>query len=212
MPWFKVDDQLYSHPKWLATPLPARGLWASAGSWCAAQVTDGLVPTAVLVVLGGRRKDALDLVASGLWDADPAGWRFHDWDKFQPSAEQVNAERDAARQRQKRAREKARLARQESQDGHAVTHAPVTPGVTVPPTRPDPTRPNGSSSSGFTRSPDRRRDEKHQLPPNSAPEGIADLEHHDVPLIPEDVQAQNLAAVKALKSELHPLHIVDDIA
>ena len=35
MAWFRVDDHLYSHPKWLALPKGSRALWVTAGSWCA---------------------------------------------------------------------------------------------------------------------------------------------------------------------------------
>jgi hypothetical protein len=135
MPWFKVDDALYGHPKWLRTPPAARALWVTAGSWCAAQLTDGVVPAHVLPTLGGTTRAARELVDAGLWTTVDNGWQFHAWLEFQPSAEQVEAERAAARERQQRARDKAR----ESRPRHAVTHGEVTPVVTVPPTRPDPT-------------------------------------------------------------------------
>ena len=37
MSWFKVDDRLHAHPKWLALPKGARALWITAGSWSSAQ-------------------------------------------------------------------------------------------------------------------------------------------------------------------------------
>src|SRR4051812_39798971 len=67
MTWFKVDDGLWGHPKWLATPAPARGLWVTAGSWSAANLTDGRIPRHVLPSLGGRPRDAATLVTVGLW-------------------------------------------------------------------------------------------------------------------------------------------------
>ena len=96
MAWFKVDDRLWGHPKWLATPLRARGLWVTAGSWSAANETDGKIPAHALTTLGGRPADASALVASGLWSTTRGGWTFHDWLVFQP---------DAASQRAKRAAE-----------------------------------------------------------------------------------------------------------
>lgn len=135
MPWFKVDDGLYSHPKWLAASLPARGLWATAGAWCAAQITDGAVPRHVLPMLGAPAEVAEELVEVGLWEHGADGWQFHDWFDFQPSAERVRADRASARDRQRRARDKAASRRDNS-----VSHASVTAGVTVPPTRPDPAR------------------------------------------------------------------------
>lgn len=132
MAWGKVDDRLYSSPKWLAAKKPARALWVTALSWSMDQLTDGHVPAHVLAVLDGTRAEAADLVRVGLWHTTDDGWVFHDWSDYQPSRAQVLAERDAAKKRQRRAREKAR----ESRTRHAVTHTEVPPGVTVPPTRP----------------------------------------------------------------------------
>lgn len=94
MAWFKVDDKLWGHPKWLATPVRARGLWVTAGSWCASQETDGAVPRHVLATLGGRAVDAAALVDAGLWATTRQGWRFHDWSQFQPDAASLRAKRD----------------------------------------------------------------------------------------------------------------------
>lgn len=135
MPWFKVDDALYSHPKWVAASAPARALWVTAGSWSASQLTDGLVPRHVLAMLGGKPKDAAELVAVGLWDVDGNGWRFHDWLSFQPSAAQTLAARAAAKERQ----QKHRASRRDKAVTNGVSH--------TTPTRPDPTPvPNGTGS------------------------------------------------------------------
>lgn len=93
--WFKVDDRLWGHPKWLATPPRARGLWVTAGSWSAGMGTDGKVPRHVLVALGHSARDAAALVESGLWRETKDGWRFHGWDEFQPDAASEKARREA---------------------------------------------------------------------------------------------------------------------
>lgn len=73
MTWFKVDDKLWGHPKWMSLPPGARALWVTAGSYCASNETDGILPASALLALGGRRRDAEALVEAGLWDAvDPA--------------------------------------------------------------------------------------------------------------------------------------------
>lgn len=95
MSWFKVDDKLWGHPKWLATPIRARGLWVTAGSWSAGQEQDGNVPRHVLGVLGGTTRDAQALVTSGLWIATATGWTFHEWAEFQPDSASQKAKRDA---------------------------------------------------------------------------------------------------------------------
>jgi hypothetical protein len=170
MTWFKVDDKLWGHPKWMGLPSGARALWVTAGSYCASNETDGRVPATVLVTLGARRRDAEALVQAGLWtviqpDANqnaaklqpnssqtPAkeraqgapretqraaaavAYQFHEWDQYQPTKEQVRAERDAAKERQRKWRETRK-----SRRDNAVTNG-VTNGVSnAAPTRPDPT-------------------------------------------------------------------------
>lgn len=138
MPWFKVDDGLADHPKTVLAGNAAMGLWVRSGAWSAKHLTEGLIPAHMIPVLGNRAQ-AKALVAAGLWVSVGADYRFHQWDEDgrQPSRESVLAEREANRVRQQKARDRAR----ESRVSHAVTHTPVTPGVTVPPSRPVPTRP-----------------------------------------------------------------------
>lgn len=95
MAWFKVDDKLCVHPKWLAVPGRARGLWVTAGSWCAANETDGRVPRHVIASLGGNTRDAAFLVEAGLWREVKAGWIFHEWSVYQPDAASLKAKRNA---------------------------------------------------------------------------------------------------------------------
>lgn len=145
MPWFKVDDRLHSHPKWRATPLPARALWVTAGSWCADQLTDGFVPRHMLRALEGTPSLARQLVEAGLWEEAPKGWRFHQWDcdgdgtTRNPTRAEVERDRAAARDRQQRARDKSRESQRdkrtnrhgnsdrESQRDTTVSHTPPDP-------------------------------------------------------------------------------------
>jgi hypothetical protein len=150
MPWFKVDDGFWGHPKRLACPLSAIGLWVAAGSWSAQQLTDGHVPRHVLAVLGGKPKDAAALVTAGLWTATPDGWRFHDWHDMQPTRTATLTRRaeDAERKRQARAEKAARRAAVQQTSERTLNGRPqdVRPESALPdPTRPDPTR----SSSGY---------------------------------------------------------------
>lgn len=104
MSWFKVDDELYGHGKWLALSLRARGLWVTAGSWSAQYGTDGNIPHAALALFGAKPADAAELtrVQPGfdhpMWDVTETGWRFHDWDVFQPDAASEAVRRDDAHQ------------------------------------------------------------------------------------------------------------------
>lgn len=165
MTWFKVDDGLHSHKKAVRAGVPAMGLWVLAGSWCADNLTNGWLPDYIAMRLDpDYEQHAKALVQVGLWveetrDEEP-GWAFHEWNEpgRQPTKDQVLADRSAAADRQKRARDRARErrdkgSREESQDDshdrHGVTapvtddvtHGDVTGAVTVPPSRPVPTRP-----------------------------------------------------------------------
>lgn len=141
MTWFKVDDGLFANPKWVACTPAARALWVTAGSWAGKQEDCGKVPRHVLAFLGGRPRDATELVANGLWEVDEEGWRFHDWFEYQPTPDQIQAKRDAAAERQRRWRESQRESRRDGTVSDGVGHAPPDP------TRPEPVPETPPSSS-----------------------------------------------------------------
>jgi hypothetical protein len=152
MTWFKVDDSFYDHPKIMGVSLAARGLWTACGSYAARHLTNGRVADLVIVMIGGDEADTCrrELIDAGLWKPATGGIQFHDWAEYQPSRESVLAERAAARERQRRAREAARQKRDGDVchgDSHAVTSPELTDEVTDESQResrsprPDPTRP-----------------------------------------------------------------------
>jgi len=141
MTWFKVDDKLWGHQKWVSATPGARALWVTAGSWAADHLTDGFVPRHLLGIFGARLADARKLVEIGLWLEVEGGWQFHDWLKFQPSKEKVEEKREDARQRQHEARERKR-AEELSQRDDDVTHDVTSRDVTQVSQPPDPTRPD----------------------------------------------------------------------
>lgn len=123
MTWFKVDDSFHSHPKALAAGPAALGLWVVAGSWSGANLTDGFVPDYVLPRLAdGARELAETLVTCGLWRRARGGYRFHDWDVYQPSKEEV------LKERQKWADKKAR--QRAAKQAKARSGGSVSPGDT----------------------------------------------------------------------------------
>lgn len=145
MTWLKVDDSFHSHPKVLATDPAALGLWVIAGSWCGANLTDGFVPDYVLPrLLPGSETLAQKLVTTGLWRRAKGGYRFHDWSEYNPSAESVKAEREAAKERMRALREKRKANDEpagQPQDCSGEQQANVRGKFTDP----DPTRPGSSS-------------------------------------------------------------------
>lgn len=110
MPWFKVDDTFPHHAKVMSAGNAAIGLWVRAGAWSMQQLTDGFVPTHVARQLG-TRTEAARLVDNGLWIEKDDGYLFHEWEQRQPSRVQVEADRNAARERQRRGREQAKTRR-----------------------------------------------------------------------------------------------------
>ena len=148
MAWFKVDDRLWAHPKIMALPLTALGLWVKAGSYCAAYETDGALDRHMIGTLGAQKRDSDRLVEAGLWDETETGYVFHDWDQYQPTKAQLEAERS-------KARERMRSLRSGGSSGEQPSNVRANSGRSSgAPTRPDPTRPevpNGTSKGGANR-------------------------------------------------------------
>jgi hypothetical protein len=135
IPWFKVDDGFWAHPKVLELSTDAGWLWTRAGAYSAQQLTDGRITVATLAMLGSAVDTASELVSAGLWDVTRNGWEFHDWEKYQPTREEVLEERRKSAERVRKFRE----SRKNPRAGNAVTNG-VTNAVGSPsPTRPDPT-------------------------------------------------------------------------
>lgn len=90
MPWLKVDDSFYDHPKVFDAPDCALALWVRAGTWSARNLQDGFVPTGLPARLCDDPDTAVgELLRRGLWERAKDGYRFHDWADYQPSAEAV---------------------------------------------------------------------------------------------------------------------------
>lgn len=111
MTWFRVDDGFHSHPKVLAIPrgaarLRAVGLWTALGSWCAKHLTDGEFAKHMVAEHGGTAAEVRHLVAVNLWEPTETGYRFVDWDGWNPTRETVEADRAAARERMRANRSK----------------------------------------------------------------------------------------------------------
>jgi hypothetical protein len=145
--WFRLDDKFHSNPKVIDAGNAAIGLYVRCGTYCADHNTDGRIPAAV-VRMYGNRKEIAQLLASNLWKKDGDEYVIPDYLSFNPSKEKVTADRAAAAERQRKARDAATAKRQASRVSHSevtalsqrdsrVSHS----AVTVPPTRPDPKTP-----------------------------------------------------------------------
>jgi hypothetical protein len=149
MPWFKVDDNLALDDKVLSIPRSIRtaamGLWTLAGSWSAHQLRNGHVPKYMISELAGTKRQADALVEAGLWRSVDDGYAFHNWVKFQPTREEIEAAREAERVRKAEWRARKAAKNQGSEpdvprDNHG-TPTGVPGGVPPESALPDPTRP-----------------------------------------------------------------------
>ena len=147
--WFKVDDGLHASRKFLSIPRRGRfaaiGVWTVAGSWSADQLTNGHVPEYMLEEWNVPPSAAESLVSAGLWEVEQGGYVFRNWLEYQPSKQDVDAERAASRERMRelRARRKQPKPQKDAEEaemfGRTVTNG--SENVRNPdPTRPDPTR------------------------------------------------------------------------
>lgn len=100
MPWGKLDDGFWSHPKVLEAGNEAAGVFARCISWSSQQMTDGFVTEKALDMIAGPRKRSVTraLVEAHLLDDKPGpagarGYWLHDFLTYNPSREQVLDER-----------------------------------------------------------------------------------------------------------------------
>jgi hypothetical protein len=109
MPWSKVDDRFYDHPKTVAVGTMGAGLFVLALSYTANKLTDGFIPTAMIRRLVADVDDPValadSLVEAGLFERVDGGYLIHDYLDYNPPAAKVIAEREAAKERMRAARE-----------------------------------------------------------------------------------------------------------
>jgi hypothetical protein len=101
MPWVKLDDSFFSHPKVVTAGTEAIGLYVMALTYSAHHLTDGHVPAGWVKEKAGpkARKLAAALTEPpsgfehGLWDLNGTGWVIHDYLDYNPSRESILAKR-----------------------------------------------------------------------------------------------------------------------
>lgn len=146
MAWFKVDDGLHASRKFQSIPKRARfaavGAWTIAGSWCADQLTDGFVPDYMLELWGVPPSAPSALVEAGLWGRESGGYLFCNWLEYQPRKADVDAEREASRERMRdlRAKRKQKKPQDDAEGGEVFGRTDSNGSENV--RNPDPTRPD----------------------------------------------------------------------
>jgi len=66
MPWFKIDDSAYSHPKFVRAGNAALGLWLRCGAYSAQHLTEGIVP-GIIAKDFGTPAQIKKLILARLW-------------------------------------------------------------------------------------------------------------------------------------------------
>lgn len=93
MAWFKVDDGFYTSHKVLQISRNKRneaiGAWLLIGTWSAHKMTDGFVPNYVLDEYNVSTELLDILVSVNLWILVDGGIRFHDWEHYQPTRDEL---------------------------------------------------------------------------------------------------------------------------
>lgn len=132
MTWLKTDDKFPEHRKIRRLSDGAYRLHHTALAFSAKDETDGRIATDDIDEMQhGRRlaKHIPSLVDAGLWRSVKGGWMLHDFLDYNPSHEQLEAERAHNRERQARARARRR-AGAPWDEGHAVTNGVTNGAVT----------------------------------------------------------------------------------
>lgn len=117
MPWVRIDEDFYLHPKVRKAGTDAMALHVAALCYCNHYLTDGYLPSTVLPSLllfehGQQPEDvARRLVEAGMWEKAPGGYVIHDYLDYQPSRAEALAERE----RKKRAGSRGGQARAQAQ-------------------------------------------------------------------------------------------------
>jgi len=109
MPWARFDDKFYAHPKTYRLGrlrLPAIGLHVLAVTWSCDQLTDGVVPEDVVVMLGGTPAIVEALVAARMWhhSSERREYLIHDFIEYNKTRQQVLRDREKWRDRQGKSR------------------------------------------------------------------------------------------------------------
>lgn len=97
MPWVKLDDAFFDHPKIANLSDTAAVAFLRSICYANRNLTDGFIPMRKAREFA-KRKAAAELAPS-LWEVVEGGFRIHDYLDYQPSKSQVLAEREVARRR-----------------------------------------------------------------------------------------------------------------
>jgi hypothetical protein len=127
MTWVRLDDAFFTNSKAIAAGLHGRSLALAGICYASGNLTDGKIAKAALPIIaamaGVKPNVARQVVVAGLWEEEGDHYLIHDYLKYNPSAEQVHRERDAAAERQRRWRDTHVAQRRSDSDRNGVSSA-----------------------------------------------------------------------------------------
>jgi hypothetical protein len=108
MPWSKLDDEFYDHPKVVEAGTLGAGMFTVCLSYVGRKLTDGFIATSMIRRLCADLDDPIALadrlVDVGLFERAEGGYQIHDYLEYNPPAAKILAERYAAKERMRAAR------------------------------------------------------------------------------------------------------------
>lgn len=106
--WVKLDDDFFDNPKTGPLSKGTKLLYLAGLTYCAKSLTDGKIDARGVKVVRALAEAGTQAVAeletSGRWEKNGSGYIVHDWLEYNPPAAKVLAQREAAKERMKRAR------------------------------------------------------------------------------------------------------------
>lgn len=209
MGWFKVDDQLAFHSKTVMAGNEAMGLWVRAGSWASAQLTGGFIAKHMANAMA-KECDAIALVEAGLWSEVDGGFQFHDWNEFQPDAEEERKKREETRKARSEAGKKGAQARwsdSKKDDLPSVSHSKPMANEWQPDSKPmPPTRPDliNTSFVGFDSEAPAEEEKKTRKKPSIAiPANWSPTAEHERRAREKNLNVNEVAEAFKLHAEAH---------
>ena len=110
MAWVKLDTGIFRNPKVVTVSADAKLLYVAGICYAGDNLTDGLIPAHALPILGAEsairnvKRPTAELVNAGLWIARDGVYEVHDYLDHNSRSGDVQAKRDAARDRMQRNR------------------------------------------------------------------------------------------------------------
>lgn len=106
MPWVRIDDGIWSHPKMNSISNDAFSLYICGLSYAGQYLTDGILSDADVERIAAYRhagpSSIAELVSRHLWEREGLGYRIHDFLTYNRSRAQVEQDRAATAARQER--------------------------------------------------------------------------------------------------------------